>query len=35
VLNAHTPVAEPSLDDVLAAETDARAAAREAIGAAA
>ena len=32
VLDAHKTVADPSLDDVLAAETDARAAAREQIG---
>jgi 1-deoxy-D-xylulose-5-phosphate reductoisomerase len=33
VLEAHTAVSDPSLEDVLAAETDARAAAREQIGA--
>jgi 1-deoxy-D-xylulose-5-phosphate reductoisomerase len=35
VLDAHTPVASPSLDDVLAAEVDARTKAREQIEAAA
>jgi 1-deoxy-D-xylulose-5-phosphate reductoisomerase len=34
-LDAHTPVRDPSLEDVLAAEVDARAAAREQIEAAA
>jgi 1-deoxy-D-xylulose-5-phosphate reductoisomerase len=35
VLNAHTPIADPSLEDVLGAETEARVAAREQIEAAA